>query len=585
MNDPTTRTLPPDYLSHLGIAADPFASKVDRRFYYSYPSLVQRIELIKHIIEFSGQILLVTGDTGIGKTVMLEQVIARAPEHWRVNRLQANVLLNAPVFMQKVASGFGVVAQDGEKNNDIETCHGLLQQQLELLERAMQVSVLLVDDAHELPLDTFLLLFGLAQANEGQVKLHIALFARNDILEILDAPSLSSFKESVLHRLDIPPLDFPQTKEYLKERFHAAGITDVFPFSEADLATIFKKSGGSPGLINMHAKSFLAETAPAAASNPPDDAVNTPPLALAEEQTRRLSPDEEDDVRTDALEFSELINDEVRVTDAAEERPRQPYPRWQIGVVAGILVLLCVVVWMTTMTVDKAPVPEGRKAVELELPPIADTAKLGMEDTGVAAPEIVYVETPAADVADPGAKTAAADAADRPPPAIPAAQQKRARAPVKEPGPEPLAALAPQPAPSRPAQPAQSESKAIAAPQPKPAVTAPNPSTAPGPAKLPGVNSEAWLRGQPADHYVLQLFGAHDKAAVLKYLQKEGLNSDVAMFTTSHDGKDWHVVVYGIYPNRGAALAALSTLPAKLAGLNPWARSVASIHQAIGAAP
>ncbi len=87
-----------------------------------------------------------------------------------------------------------------------------------------------------------------------------------------------------------------------------------------------------------------------------------------------------------------------------------------------------------------------------------------------------------------------------------------------------------------------------------------------------------WLIKQDPDKYVLQLIGAYEKDTIKLYLKSFDSDEDqIIAFTTSNKGKDWHVLVYGIYDNRDKAVAAIETLPNRAKLMAPWPRTVGSI--------
>ena len=62
---------------------DPFDSNKSQ--YYLTPELSQRVNLIRHLIQNSEQLLLVLAETGCGKTSLLNQLTQMAgkkTEHW-----------------------------------------------------------------------------------------------------------------------------------------------------------------------------------------------------------------------------------------------------------------------------------------------------------------------------------------------------------------------------------------------------------------------------------------------------------------------------------------------------------------------
>ena len=95
---------------------------------------------------------------------------------------------------------------------------------------------------------------------------------------------------------------------------------------------------------------------------------------------------------------------------------------------------------------------------------------------------------------------------------------------------------------------------------------------------------EAWLQQQNPRHYVLQIRAVGSETALKKYIQTHRLEDKAAYFRTMRDGKPWFSLVYGLYPDREAAVAAKARLPAGIRKQGGWPRSIESIQAAIKAA-
>ena len=92
-----------------------------------------------------------------------------------------------------------------------------------------------------------------------------------------------------------------------------------------------------------------------------------------------------------------------------------------------------------------------------------------------------------------------------------------------------------------------------------------------------------WLLQQPATRYTLQLLGVQKEVAAKRFIRRQQTRENMAYFRTLRENRPWYVVVYGLYPDRAAALAARSRLPGQLGEGGAWPRSLASIHTAIRA--
>ena len=89
----------------------------------------------------------------------------------------------------------------------------------------------------------------------------------------------------------------------------------------------------------------------------------------------------------------------------------------------------------------------------------------------------------------------------------------------------------------------------------------------------------SWLWSQDPRYFTLQLTGARELASVKNFQRKYAkLDGRAIYFHTRHDGRDWYAVVYGVYPDRKKARAAIKRLPPELQKASPWIRSFASIH-------
>lgn len=97
----------------------------------------------------------------------------------------------------------------------------------------------------------------------------------------------------------------------------------------------------------------------------------------------------------------------------------------------------------------------------------------------------------------------------------------------------------------------------------------------------PKPRREDWLLKQNPHGYAVQLMGASQERGILSFIKTHKLGGHAAYFRTRYRGHAWYVLLYGVYPNRPAAQAALKRLPATLRKTSPWVRSLASVRTAI----
>ena len=74
--------------------------------------------------------------------------------------------------------------------------------------------------------------------------------------------------------------------------------------------------------------------------------------------------------------------------------------------------------------------------------------------------------------------------------------------------------------------------------------------------------------------------GTHDPEAVSRFVRHNRLKRNTAWFSTRYQDRPWYVVVYGRYPNKTKARAAIKKLSRPLRTGRPWPRAIAGILSA-----
>ena len=137
-----------------------------------------------------------------------------------------------------------------------------------------------------------------------------------------------------------------------------------------------------------------------------------------------------------------------------------------------------------------------------------------------------------------------------------------------------------EPVSATPAAPATTDPIDAADPLPQAASSSKEPD--PETKETPETNSysDKWVLTQSDESYVIQVFGARDRAAAEAFSAPySDLRGRVAVLAITHQGAPWYVVVTGLYPGRDAARAAIGGLSDALQAHGPWARSVASLKK------
>lgn len=569
MNIPAPPT-GPDYLATLGLQRAPFLDQIDDRLFYADPALVQRLDLLQHLIQFGDMLLGVVGPSGSGKSTLLRQLLARGGTTWRTCRLSATQIPQPANLLALLADGFGL-----DRNATPERLAADLLRFGESLRHNGQIAVVAIDDAQLLPdaaLKTLLELGGTAR--DTLKLLRVVLFSEPGLERRITLAGWHSPAQPLLHSLQLPIFDDHQSAAYLMYRLAAAGYSGESPFGLTEIRALHKAAGGLPGRLNVLANETLMEHARRST-------VRTPAAGAK----RRAAAARPIIVGVTLLAAVGGLGWYARQTDEARppapattvdpqvptERPpeQHPSPTASPGATTGISPSGSV----TAEHAEPAPPPPANGA-----------------GTGSPAATDAPADPTAADSQTPAAATGPRSAAapdTAPGPTAPAAATPGLTEPVQDvaagptasaatQGTPPAAAVGDDPAGAAPAPPPAPEDRAQSAPPPASAESE-QPATAP--AHLPtDVRDADWLLARPPSHFTLQLIGVRSPDSLRGYLRDHAIPAPVAYFRTRLKGSDWYVLVQGDYPSMEGARAAAAALPAAVRKDKPWPRRFTNIH-------
>jgi len=578
----------------------------DSLFYYS-PEFYQRLDLLKHLTRNSPRMLLVSGPEGVGKSTLLDQFEANAEQDWMRCRIAATPMLQPDQLLIRLVRCFG--ATDAE-----DSLESALLRRFHDLQRSERLPVIMIDDTHQLPPATLALLYRLHhKGQEEGVHAGVLLFALPEIDRLLQAELLDAHQ---LQRLELLPLDSEQTAKMVDRLIRIQGLSDTTHLSGSQLGKLYRFSGGLPGEIRRLVQDLLREgdpgrrgtqaPAPSLFSDLPISVLAGGALLVVligltliyQDEVNRLfegkAPEGELPVIDRGHEtvvpllLPEPADPGMKLPDIAVEQP---------GPGAGDLSAGIQPLPQQSGGPEAEPEAEGMEAdsprtAEEERPAVL-SEWFGTPGRGSLQNEAMETE-PAAPAAT-GAKPDSIEATS---------STGMGKSPLKKTTEPALQPLPPAAHPIRERPPQASVGSSSGADQKQPVIVpavenislkqATEPAVERAPTKEPGrperplpaavkeegMRREAWLLGQEPAAYTLQLIGLGDEKAVARFIERHRLNKDVAYFRSNRDGTPWYSVLYGIYPNRDAAVAARATLPGKL-GHGVWPRTLGSVQQAI----
>jgi DamX protein len=244
----------PDFNIPPARSDDPFSSTNYQ--YFFTPELTQRVNLIRHLIQNSEQLLFVLAETGSGKTALLnqlKQISEKKDEHWWTYTLISNPALSPDTLISTILTAFNV-RQEGKS---IQELLENLRSHISSTRYNGQLPVIFVDDAHKLPLASLKLMMELAMQNEPLTRMRVVLFCEPQMTSILAAPEFEIVQQNMTHTLDIPAFTATQVRDYLQFRLQDSEYTNIHPFSGELIKKIYIESEGIPAEINLYARQNL----------------------------------------------------------------------------------------------------------------------------------------------------------------------------------------------------------------------------------------------------------------------------------------------------------------------------------------
>lgn len=243
------------YLDHFGLTEPPFKITPVTEFFFSGANRGEILDALIYAITDSEGIVKISGEVGSGKTMLCRMLLDRLPSNIRAIYL-ANPSLSRDELLYAIADGLGL---DLEGQRVSVLLQNLNNHLVELANQGIRC-VVLVDEAHAMPLDTLEELRLLYNLQVGKHKLiQIVLFGQPELDEKLEQTNMRQLKDRILHSFNMQPLSKKVIESYLMFRMRAAGYHGPDIFTPSAVNLIGKASNGLMRRVNILAdKSLLA---------------------------------------------------------------------------------------------------------------------------------------------------------------------------------------------------------------------------------------------------------------------------------------------------------------------------------------
>ncbi len=235
------------YLEYFGLRNYPFLSTADRRFYYLSEGQQQAYDYLNYLLVIRDGIVVVTGEPGIGKSVLIDQVCAKLPEKVKTIHIQ-QTLLSVDEFLISICMQLGVQPEQNDKPHLLGSIKNFaMDQHLE-----MHPMLLMIDEAQNLPppiLEEIRLLANLEMF--GRKLIQVILLGQQELSTNITSLPNDAFLQLVRLNHHMEPLKRNEIQEYIDYRLYVAGNDGRLAFPKDLLDGIICYTGGVPRLINQ----------------------------------------------------------------------------------------------------------------------------------------------------------------------------------------------------------------------------------------------------------------------------------------------------------------------------------------------
>lgn len=221
---------------------EPFPDYPDE-IYFLTPALQQSLQLIRHLLQSSRQLILITGGSGSGVSALCSYLASRSDKPWRVRLISAIPASDPDEILAGILN---------ERPSD-EQFDDLLVRNLKQMEEQGLQPLIIVDNA-ELLLETQLrVLIRLAQVRYRENRYRIILAGHGDIEQRLACAGTPGATQGIVHLVQILPLASVEVNAYIAYRLAACGLPGDLIGRQLcdDIAVV---SGGFPVRINKLAR-------------------------------------------------------------------------------------------------------------------------------------------------------------------------------------------------------------------------------------------------------------------------------------------------------------------------------------------
>jgi len=234
------------YEKHFGLECRPFDLSPDPHFLFMTAQHARAIANIKFALMNRDSFVIITGEIGIGKTTILNNVLEDLGDEYVTAKLTHTTLSHIEL-LQALLSAFGMPNYTKKKVLLLDTLREFF---LKKNEEGKHV-VIIVDEAQNLsaPALEELRLLSCIDAADRKI-VSIVLTGQRGLDDVVDSHGLAQLRQRARLRQRLDALNEEETFDYIRHRMKVAGGDAGKVFPDEAIQEIHRLSFGIPRLIN-----------------------------------------------------------------------------------------------------------------------------------------------------------------------------------------------------------------------------------------------------------------------------------------------------------------------------------------------
>ena len=253
----------PIYEAFYGLREQPFAISTDPKFMFFSASHRRAYEELLNGILRDESLLLLTGETGSGKTTLCRAVIGALERN--VSCILHQPYMTGPEMLRLIVRDFGLVTREELRKGvlagaDVAQLLDVIETFLRTLVPIGARAIVVLDEAQSLSptlLDEIRMLTAFEE--QGRRLVQIVLCGQPMLLNTLKTEPMYALNERITRRVALSPLSNEEVDSYINHRLAIAGAEGTIAFQPDAVKLIANLSRGLPRRVNLLCDRILQE--------------------------------------------------------------------------------------------------------------------------------------------------------------------------------------------------------------------------------------------------------------------------------------------------------------------------------------